>query len=279
MIRDISPRLYEAIFQNPEYFYRRDFAFETSFKGSLSFDKDEAKKERAAFYDKMFASIPEDKQYVFKLLEGLFPDFAAYRKIFGVEAVDAGEAERTKRIFHPRCFRQYFLLKVPSELFPQKSLNVFIESVRNLKREEEVADKFDKVFQSIVKEDYKRWHFMHLVENRFDEFSLEVTRGICRGMTRNSALWSLDAFELMIAIQRTRETLGKMQDKADRQTFLRTIIDDSSSDLYILALLRRLEDEFKPSTSELAEEGQFKAHGFVSTDAAKRRNVCWNSVR
>jgi KAP family P-loop domain len=260
LIRDIVPSLYELIYRNPEYFYRGDFAFETSFKGPSPLDKDEAKKERAGFYEKMKSSVPDDKHYAFGLLDSLFPDFALYRKVFGVEAVDATEAERTKRIFHPRCFRQYFLLKVPSELFSQQELNSFVASLRQTS-EETAAESFSKIFKSIVKEDFKRWHFMHLVENRFEEFGLDVARGLCRGMARNSALWPLDAFELMIAVRSTRETLGKIPDGAARLKFLRCIVEESASDLYSLALLRRLEDQLKPDPADLAQHEQFRALG------------------
>jgi hypothetical protein len=120
--------------------------------------------------------------------------------------MDAKQAERTKRICHPRCFRQYFLLKVPSELFPQKRFREFVSSIERAS-EEAAMENFSKTFRSLLGEDFKRWHFMHLIDGRFDDFKLQVDRGLCRGMARNSELWSTDAFELMIAVRRTREVL------------------------------------------------------------------------
>lgn len=260
LIRDIAPNIYELIYSHPEYFYKRDFAFETSFKGPSFLDKDEAKKDRAVFYDKMKSGVPEDKQYVFDLCDGLFPDFASYRKVFGADPVSASEAEQAKRIYHPRCFRQYFLLKVPTELFSQKEFKSFVVSIQEAD-EDDTAKKFCNQFQSIVKEDFKRWHFMHLIANRFDEFKLEIARGLCRGMARESAIWSLDAFELMIAVQCTRETIQKTAESDGRINFLRAIIHESASDLYSLALLRRLEDHLKPDPSEVFLQEQSQTLG------------------
>jgi KAP family P-loop domain len=240
LIRDIAPDLYEKIYRSPEYFWNRHFAFEAGFKGPNIFDKDEAKKERAAFYTQLKNSVPEEKQYVFQLLEGLFPQFALYQEIFGIEAVSAADAERARRISHPRCFRQYFLLKVPSELFSQKEFKAFDSSVRS-KNEDETAEAFSETFRSILNEDFRRWHFMHLIENRFDDFGPQVARGLCRGMARNSALWPTDAFELMIAIRCTHETLKKDPDRTSRLQLLRTIVRESASDLYVLTLLWRMQ--------------------------------------
>ena len=268
LIRDIAPNIYEHIYRHPEYFYKGDFAFETSFKGPSPLDKEEAKKERAAFYDRMKSAVSDDRQYVFDLCEGLFPDFAIYRKIFGVDAVSAFEAERAKRIYHPRCFRQYFLLKVPSELISQKEFNSFVASIQQV-NEDKAAEEFSNKFQSIAKEDFKRWHFMHLIGNRFDEFEVEIARGLCRGMAGKSAIWSLDAFELMIAVQCTRETLEKLPDRVARMGFLRTIVAESASGLYSLSLLRRLEDRLKPDPSEILQQEQYKALGLPSPIAEK----------
>ena len=204
LIRHVLPSLYEQIYRSPDYFYDGDFAFETSFKRRRLLNDDEAKQERDAFYEKIKSSIPDNKQYVIELLERLFPNFATYRKRFGARGIEATDAERDKRIFHPRFFRQYFLLKVPPELFRQKEFNGFVASISKL-NEDAVAAANDKLFQSIVKEDFKRWHFMHLVEGKFNGFGPETARGLCRGMARNSGLWALDAFQLMTAVRCTKD--------------------------------------------------------------------------
>jgi hypothetical protein len=266
LIRDVAPNVYELIYSSPEYFYTGEFAFETRFKG-FQLDEGKAKKERADFYDKMVASVSADKQYVFHLLEDLFPNFLVYRQKFTTRTVSAAEAEEAKRIFHPRCFRQYFLFKTPSELLSQKEFQAFLSSARNL-GEGEAADAFSKVFQSLEHQDFKQWHFMHLIESRFNEFKLSSRRGLCRGMARNSAPWPTDAFVLLIAIRTTRETLAKIADSSDRQELLRAIARESTSDLYTLVLVRRLEEALKADPSAIAEGERFKALGFRSeTDA------------
>jgi hypothetical protein len=263
LIRDIAPNVYEQIYSSPEYFYNRSFAFEAGFKGPNPLDEDKAKKERADFYDKLTGSVTEDKQYVFQLLEDLFPHFRIYRQKFTATTVGAAEAEKARRIFHPRCFRQYFLLKTPSELFPRSEFQAFFSSAQHL-GEEEAAEAFGKVFRSLEKEDFKRWHFMHLIDGRFSEFKLSARHGLCRGMARHSALWPTDAFELMIAISSTRETLGKIADSSGRQELLRSIVRESTSDLYTMVLVQRLEEAIKTDPSALAEGARLKALGFPS---------------
>ena len=121
LIRDIEPSLYERIYQDRDRFWNPDFAIEARYK-SPYLDKEAAKKDREEFYEKLKASVPAERRYVFRLLGDLFPQFAKYEDVFGVQAVNAEEAENARRIFHPRCFRQYFLLKVPSEALPQEGV-------------------------------------------------------------------------------------------------------------------------------------------------------------
>jgi hypothetical protein len=266
MIRDISPSLYDQIYLRREWFWNREFAFEASFKGPNPLDKEKAKQERGMVYKEVEASVPKEKQYALQLLENMFPHFAVYRQKSPAGVVDPVDAEKNRRIFHPRCFRQYFLSKIPSELFPQKEFGKFFSSVRQA-HEDAAAEAFTKTFQSIVNEDFKRWHFMHLIENRFEEFELQAARGLCRGMARKSALWPTDAFELMIAIRSTRDTLGKIEDSAERQEFLREIGRESTSDLYTLMLVRQLEGSLEVDRSVLAEGEPFKAVGFSSPES------------
>jgi hypothetical protein len=258
LIREIEPNLYEHIYRSPDYFWSREFAFEAPLKGPTVFDKDEAKKERAVFYERTKAAVPPETQYVFQLLADLFPHFARYQQNFIAKTLDALDAEKERRICHPRYFRSYFLLNVPSELFSQKDFQSFVQSVRD-KAEDRAVDVFNRTYRS-VKGDFTRWHFVHLVENAFDDFKLEVRRGLCRGMAQNSALWQGDAFELLIAISTTRETCMKIVESAGRQELLRAIIRESASTLYTLILLRRLEHDLN---SVLAEGEQYRAVGFA----------------
>jgi hypothetical protein len=272
IIRDIAPTLYDQIYRYHDYFWNRNLAFEAGFKGPDALDREKATKERAEVYKKVEASVPEEKQYVLQLLQDMFPYFADYRGSTPAEAAVPAVAERNRRIFHPRYFRQYFLSKIPSELFPQKEFERFFSSVRQA-GEEEAAKKFTEKFQSIVNEDFKRWHFMHLVENRFDEFDLGARRGLCRGMARNSRLWPVDAFELMTAVSSTRETLARIAESEGRQDLLRAIARESESDFYTLTLLRRLEDDLQKDPSMLADGEQWKAMGFppAKTETNRKR--------
>jgi hypothetical protein len=264
LVREIAPELYEQIYRDRGYFWDRDLAFEAGFKGPNVFDKEQEKKERQAFHEGVERALPEDEKYVLPLVESLFPKFGAQKKGFTFVEADIANSEKNKRIFHPRCFRQYFLRKIPSELFPQRKFDKFITSIQR-GDEEGAAKTFSETFRSIVNEEFKRWHFMHLIEMRFDELTLQVQRGLCRGMARNSELWPLDAFELGIAVGCTHRTLRKINNSKERSEFLIAVIRESSSDLYSLSLywrLRKLEgegngklltdiDEIRPAIEEL----------------------------
>ena len=82
----------------------------------------------------MIEALPQDTRYVLRILGDLFPAVAEYRGEPGAKRGDAPIIEKEKRIFHPRCFRQYFLLKVPSELFSQRDFDAFVSSLRKLQR-------------------------------------------------------------------------------------------------------------------------------------------------
>ena len=165
---------------------------------------------------------------------------------------------------------------MPPELFRQKEFNGFVASISKL-NEDAVAAAYDKLFQSIVKEDFKRWHFMHLVEGKFNGFGPETARGLCRGMARNSGLWALDAFELMTAVRCTKDMFLKIADSSKRVDFLRTIIAESQSDLYTMNLIRRIEDDLKPDQSEVYEQEQIAKLNLpspsLSTSAKKKLNL------
>jgi hypothetical protein len=250
LIRDVAPDVYEEIYRSPEYFYTTDLAFEVRLKDNLPIDGEKANQVRARFYDGLIASVPDDKKYVTQLLEELFPHFAQYRHQIIRRVED--NSEEDKRIFHPRCFKQYFILKTPTEQFSVKEFMAFTKSIRNV-REERVVKLFTQTSQALVQEDFKRWHFMHRIDITFNEFRMEAARGLCRGMAQNSSRWSWDAFELIIAARCTCETLGRI-DRPDRHKFLRIIIRESASDLYTLTLLQWMEnDAGKRFVSELQE--------------------------
>jgi len=254
LIRDITPSLYGLIFRNPDRFWEGGLAFEVWTKSPTRYDEDRAGKSRAEFYKNNVETIVDSPQ-VIQLLSNLFPYFAAFRQGSKHETPSAAEAERNKRLFHPRYFWQYFLLKVPSQLFSQKEFSAFISSLQRLD-EEDVAQLFSKSFRSIISEDFKRWYFMHLIEGRFDELSPQVKRGLCRGMARNSSLWSLDAFELLTAVSCTHEALRATTDDAERRAFLHNVIQDSESDLYALILYWRLEKLEKEAQGKLLPDLQ-----------------------
>jgi len=256
LIRDIEPSLYVRIYRDHDRFWSRDLAFEVRHRGPYLSD-DKAKEVRDEYYKQMMDLVPEEKHYVFRLLESIFPEFASYRNPRFTEAQNGPEAEKARHIFHPRCFRQHFVLKVPSELFPQREFARFMSSIES-EGEGYAAEAFSGIFQSIAREDFKRWHFMHLIDNRFEETANSTARGLCRGMARNSGLWSTDAFELLIAVRSTRTALSKIVQRAARREFLRAIVKESVSDLYTLTLAFRLDQSFKVGPSEDVEVYRLK---------------------
>jgi hypothetical protein len=257
LVRDIAPGVYEEIYQNPQYFYNEGFVFEPGYRRLGMLDEDGAAEQRAAFYDSVLNSLPPEKRYVSQLLVDLFPNFAQYRRKSISGGTYEGDAESQRRIFHPRCFRQYFLLRVPSELFSQKELKSFTSSIRHL-REDKAADAFGKAFRALAKEDFKRWHFMYRLESVTNELRLESARGLCRGMAQNASVWRWDALELMIAVNCTRETLRRIADAAERQELLRSIIQESTSNLYTVDLIWLLEKDASPEL--LSDLEEVKSH-------------------
>jgi hypothetical protein len=242
LVRDIAPSIYEEIYLNPEHFYDADLAFEVAFTRRAARGDSEVKQERAKYYERILEPIPPDKRYVSKLLEDLFPHFAQYKNKSRSGSVDANQAEKSKRIFHPRCFRQYFLLKVPSELFSQEEFNAFLSSIRNASEEGVIAT-FNKTFQAVKTEDFKRYHFVHRIETIFDDLGLATARGLCRALAQNSSIWTSDAFEFLISVRCTRKTLLKMKESSERESFLQLVVLESSSSLCALLLVEILEKE------------------------------------
>ena len=242
LVRDVAPSVYDAIYLNPEYFYDSDLAFEVRFKGRAWLDTTEAKKLREHFYTAIMEPIPGDKKYVEEILVDLFPHFAEYKRRNLGRGIEEGEAERNKRIYHPRYFRQYFQLKVPSELFSQKEFDVFLSKIRGASEQKVIAF-FNETFRRLETEDFKRYHFLHRIEGVFDTFPLEVARGLCRGFAQNSSVWSSDAFEFMIAVRCTRVTLQRTRDESEKERFLMTVIRESTSSLCALLLVQILEKE------------------------------------
>ncbi len=271
LVRDIAPSIYEEIYLNPENFYDSDLAFEVAFtRRAARYDSDE-KQGRAKYYDRILTPLPPDKQYVRKLLEDLFPRFAEYNGKSRTVSVDATEAEKSRRIFHPRCFRQYFLLKVPSELFSQKEFIAFLSSIRNTSEEGAIAT-FNKTFHAVENEDFKRYHFVHRIETVFDSFGLETARGLCRALAQNSSTWTADAFEFLISVRCTRATLSKMTRSSEKESFLQLVIRESSSMLCALLLVEILEKEARevlPSDlQQIKDSLKDKLRGIYLTSAA-----------
>src|SRR5581483_2403202 len=128
----------------------------------------------------------------------------------------------------------------------------FQQSVRDA--DEATASKaFAEIFRRLKGQDFKRWYFMHLIDNAFSNFALPAQKGMCVGMAANSETWQTDAFELSTAVTCTRQTLLNMSGIASRGEFLRQIVEHASSDLYAVILywrLRKLEEEEGGGTKE-----------------------------
>jgi hypothetical protein len=255
LVRDIAPSVYGLIFRHYRYFWEGGLAFEIWTKTPEPYGKDEGQKWRAEFYKGRVDPLVGDRPELVQLLSELFPRFAAYRQGSKPGVGNSANAEKDKRIFHPRYFWQYFRLKVPSQLFSQKEFRTFASSLEHI-NEEDVAQRFSETFRSIISEDFKRWHFMDSLENRFGEFDLRAKKGLCRGMAMNSALWQLDAFELLSAVRCTRGTLAAISDRGVRRELLQQIVLESESDLYSLILLWRLEDIDKEAQQKLMPDLQ-----------------------
>lgn len=260
LIRDIYPPLYEFIYIHGEYFYDPGMAFETWGKRPHSMIDDEsARKSRAEFYNEFKKTVPPDKQYVFALLARLFPLYAESQAGFTFQREGETGGEKDKRIWHPRFFRQYFLFRVPPELFSQKQFNSFLSDLR-LASEREAMQTFDKLFAGLMEESFKRWHFMHLIDGRLSDVPLQAARGICRGMAKNSSVWTRDAFEFNIGIRANYQTLRRIESSEDRKAFLILLIDDCSSALYALHIFWVIQDSKDVDQAVLSDVKALEPH-------------------
>src|SRR5262249_26455948 len=121
---------------------------------------------------------------------------------------------------------------------------------------------FSRSFHGIS-EDFRQWHFMHLIENSFEDFPSDAAKGLCLGMAKESAAWAIDSFLLSTAIDCTREVLLNTNDALERRNFLRSVIETSGSDLYSLDMLRRLEEGLKEQATGIPSgEENFRVAGF-----------------
>jgi hypothetical protein len=262
LIREIATEVYEEIYVQRGSFWDRNLAFETAYKGPFFWDEKKAKEERGSYYSALKESIVPGRRFVFDLLAGLFPNFAEYhgRQREKAELLSSRDIEKARRIFHPRCFRQYFSLSVPTELVSQGEFSGF-KSVVKGKREEEVASAFSDTLRTFSKQEFKRWHFMHVIASHLDEFGMIEARGLCRGMAQNSLPWVIDAFELLDAIDVTGATLLQIPNSTDRRKFLADVVHESVSPLYRCVLLPRLEEKLN-DPSGIPVGWRFRAVGF-----------------
>jgi hypothetical protein len=242
LVRSIHPSLYETIYQTPDYFLER----------GMMLNEQKARELRGRFYKSLKTDVPADKSYVFGIVAELFPAFEEYEAGLTQQRPDHIEAERERRIFHPRFFRQYFLFRVPPELYSLKQFDTFVSSVKRAD-EEQAKEKFNAAFKAIVNEDSKRWHFMHLIDMRLAEFPIEAACGLCRGIAQNAVLWPREAFEFDIGIRATYQTLLRIEDRSNRKALLRSIIDDSGSDLYSLYVVWVIEKDKQADQSVIAD--------------------------
>jgi len=268
LIRDIAPDLYEKIYQERTNFWNQDLAFEARLRAPYISDKD-LKELRAEFYKNLEVSL-SGKPHALLLLNDLFPKLSPDHRVLGDQEVDAVKAEKDKRIFHPRCFRQYFVSRVPSEFFPREEFDKFSSSLPRI-TEEVAAEAFSEKYQGIAGEDFKQWHFMNLIDLEFGEFAPQIMRGLSRGMARNSSPWSTDDFRSLIAVRSTLTALVKT-DNEGRREFLRKIIDESESDLYTLSLVWTMDASIE-DPSGLADAERFRVLGLSSGETGIKAQI------
>jgi hypothetical protein len=242
LLRDVAPSIYEEIYRSPEYFYNRELVFEVEYRRLQTIDKNKAQEARARFYGPLLESLPKNRSYVADILGRLFPNFASYQGHIFDQTFKLDAAEAQKRLFHPRCFRQYFLLRVPDELFSERDFTTFLADIKE-KEEGGVIESFNGIFRALGAEEFKRWHFMHRIEGSFEGLRAGIQRALCRAMAQNSAPWPSDAFELFIAVRCTRDALSGFAESAQKSNFLTQLIRDAVSDLYAVILPQVLQKE------------------------------------
>jgi len=246
IVREMEPVAYETVYLRPEVFAARDLALEAN-RYFLGLDDKKDKEYRQKTIRDLEASLKlETRTTVMGLLSDLFPQIRQFLTDVEYRQPSArqGDSEKLMRISHHLHFRQYFVSRVPSELYPRAEELRLESSLQGLDRAA-AAEKVSGEFDSLNAEVEKRWHFVHTLSANINSMAKEEAIGVCLGLSRGSREWSIDAFELEETVRDIGTTCKRLT--ADEiQVFLREVIDSSTSVLFTLVAISRMENKDAP---------------------------------
>ncbi|HEY3930589.1 MAG TPA: hypothetical protein VGL89_19610 [Candidatus Koribacter sp.] len=205
-------------------------AFET-WGQDFGIDKDKAREKRKIFSDQLFRESPEE---VVQLVASMFPLVSDAMRTYPYHFGVSGSAEKTKRIFHPRYFQQYFQFNVPPRLYSERELREFSRRVRAAS-EEEAVTVFKNEFSRLYDQEFKRFRFVQKV-CELENLSEGVKRGISRGMVQVADAWSPDAFEYHLSETFITMLLSAIP-KEDQSAFFERLLRESSLDTLLTDVL------------------------------------------
>lgn len=258
MVRMTAPVLYEDIFRNAGYFMFPEWRL-TTWLQVPGADDEEVQRRRTAYFNDLFKDLPRPPEgTTLSLLKEIFPSVRSY--LAGTDipsriAEDQDRAQLERRIYHPDYFPRYFLFNVPSDLFGERELSDFIESMN---RETDVAQcvaTFKKKFTQLEDLPMKRWDFLRHVRYSVAKFNPISTQALALAIAELSDKLEQSTatgfFDEFTALRIVFEAANQLHETMGAQALLEKVIQYATSDSFATRIL----SECFPSTKRLLKYG------------------------
>lgn len=253
-VRDISPETYNLVFQRANFFAQTGWAIETW--GQTHPDRDTAKKQRADFYQK---NLGDAQGAVVALLSQLFPYVDEWKRSggfsFGMYYGEQAEAEKDKRICHPRFFKQYFVMRVPEDYLSQKERRDFRLALDKAQSAEDAERLFVKTYESILSTIIKRWQFFKFVQELASAQDHQA-EGLAMGAAKVARHLTADAFEWENALN-TILNAARAAGPGATRLVLRAM-SETESDAFVVFIHARFNDDKQPELQDIVDVEQLK---------------------
>jgi predicted KAP-like P-loop ATPase len=244
MVRMINPVLYEEIYRNGRYFMFPEWRVNTWLQ-IVSLDEEEQKRKRREYFDNLFKGLPRPPEgVVLALLEEIFPSVDAYigdKDIPGSVSGDQDKAQRERRIYHPDFFPRYFIFNVPTDLFGERELSIFIAAINEKNDLSRCAEMFKAKYAELAELPMKRWDFLRRILSSIQRFNPVATRALIAGISELSdSLEKSEAagsFDAMTAMRIVFGAVNSLQSDEGAQAVLVNVIRNASSDLFATKVL------------------------------------------
>jgi hypothetical protein len=237
IVRMRDPVMYEEIFQNPSYFmiarWRNIPATQL-----VHPDKDEARKRSDLYFETLFKALPPPPEgTLVGLLAQIFPSVMSYLRKKEV-STDSISAEKDRRIFHPDFFFRYFILQVPHDIFGEKQLATFANSINRSASVFDAARAYESQYVALKDSPPIRLDFLHRVNISIKRFNPISLKGILASISRLSTELAVDPNQMLENIQTRAIVFSAARELPESiETTLSAAIKDAESDRFATELL------------------------------------------